>query len=294
MVRNLAASIVGCGLMLWLGLLTPQATQAQQTFDVEIDGEQIQGTKTSFKCSGGGFEGISTRRLVNCDSAKLVEFTYEEIEKQVSKFTINPYDEQISAGVRAELQDMHLARNGDELWYRFATLLPKDFAIESSHRLVLVQWHEQMQEGKASLRPPLSHRLWNGRFVVTLWNKERVAERGREGDGEILFDIPQIELGVWYDFVYKIRWSPDSDGEIDGWMRNCPALNVDCSGGSAWRRIVDYRGSTGYDDEDIVSYYFKYGLYTVTDFDVSFVAYHKNYQTGESAVEVDLDAAAFR
>lgn len=293
MARPVATVVLRGALVLLLALLPLRYPQAQEAFDVEVGGERIEGTKTSFKCSDGGFEGISTRRLVNCDSAKLLEFTYEDVAKQVAKFTISPSDRQISEGVRAELRDMHEARNGEEIWYRFATLLPEDFAIDSQHRLVLAQWHERMQEGKESLRPPLSHRLWDGRFVVTLWNNERVAARGREGDGEILFELPRIERGVWYDFVYKVKWSPGADGEIAGWMRQCPILNVDCGGGSAWQRIVDHKGSTGYEDEFIVSYYFKLGLYTVTDFDVPYVAYHKNYRTGERADEVGATDAIF-
>lgn len=290
-MRILASAVFALPL---LAVAPLQQTLAQETYDVEVDGKQIQITKNSVKCGDPGFEGVSTRRLVDCDSAKLVEFEYEDIAKRVVKFTINPFDEQISAGVRAELRDMHEARNGEEIWYRFATLLPRDFAIESRHRLVLAQWHERMQEGMVRLRLPLSHRLWNGRFVVTPWNNDLVAERGQEGDGAILFDLPRVELGQWYDFVYKVRWSGGVDGEIVAWMRRCPALNVDCGGGTEWQRIIDYSGSTGYGEDEVKSYYFKLGLYTVSEFDVSFIAFHKNYRTGESAAEVGAIDAIFR
>ncbi len=277
----------------FLAALPFQAAGAYDTYDLEIGDEVIQAKKTSIKCTDGGFEGFSVRRLVDCHSAKVVEFRYEEVEKKVIKFEIDPFDQQISQGVRAELRDMHEAANGEEIWYRFATLIPKDAPLESKHRLVLAQWHERMREGVPSLRPPLSHRLWDGRFVVTLWNNWRVKERGRDGDGEILFDIPQIERGVFYDFVYKVKWADDAEGEILGWMRKCPALSDDCGGGAPWQQIVDYQGSTGYEDEVVKSYYFKFGLYTVSDFDVPFTAFHKNYRTGENAEEVDATDPIF-
>jgi len=98
---------------------------------------------------------------------------------------------------------------------------------------------------------------------------------------------------VFYDFIYKVKWSDDADGEIVGWMRQCPALNVECGGGTPWQQIIDYQGSTGYESEVVKSYYFKLGLYTVSDFDVPFMVYHKNYRTGDSAQEVGATDAVF-
>lgn len=269
---------------------------AQVTEDVVIDGTPVTFEKRSLQCDidpGDIPEDISIRRLADCYSAKHVVMRYNEREVPIIKFTIKPTSTPISKGIRAELRDMFEAANGEESWYRFATLLPRDFRVDAPHRLVLTQWHEHVREGKESLRPPLSHRLWNGRFVVTLWNNERVAERGKEGDGAILFEIPEFEYGVWYEHVYKIVWSPGAEGEIVGWMRQCPALDTDCDG-VPWQEIIRYTGSTGYDDEDVVGYYFKLGLYTVTDFDAVFTGYHRDYKSGRSAAEIGLTDPLFR
>jgi Polysaccharide lyase len=278
----------------FLAAVPLQAAVAFDTYDVQIGDDVIDFVDTSVKCSEeGGFDGFSVRRLVDCDSATLIEFQYKDVAKSIFRFMIHPFDEQISQGVRAELRDMHEAKNGEEIWYRFATLIPSSAPLEAKHRLVLAQWHERMRDGMESLRPPLSHRLWDGRFVVTLWNNWRVQERGREGDGEILFEIPRIERELFYDFVYKIKWADDEEGEIEGWMRTCPALNVECGDGTSWQKIIGYRGSTGYESEVVKSYYFKFGLYTVSDLDVSFTAFHKNYRTGESARDVGAIDAIF-
>lgn len=261
--------------------------------EIVIDGTAFAASEKSVKCDIGEIADVSKKRLVDCHSATLVEVSHEAGKSRAVRFTISPFDEKISDGTRAELRDMHEAVNGEMTWYRFGTLLPENFPIDADHRLVLSQWHERVREGGDSLRPPLSHRLWNGRFVVTLWNKDRIAELGLEGDGQILFDLPQLERGVFHDFVYKIRWSPDADGEIVGWMRTCPALDANCAGGT-WRQIINYHGSTGYESSKIKSYYFKLGLYTVTDFDVPFTAYHRNYRVGVSAAEVDATGADFR
>lgn len=267
------------------------AVQAQPT-DIIINGTPVAVDRKSVKCDLGEIEKVSKRRLVNCNSAKLIELSYGGEKSSTVKFTIDPFDEKISDGVRAELRDMHEAGNGDETWYRFSTLLPEDFPVDAKHRLVLSQWHERVREGQESLRPPLSHRLWNGRFVVTLWNKERIEKRGMEGDGEILFDRPELERGIFHEFVYKILWSPEKDGTITGWTRKCPILTPACEG-SNWTEIIRYEGATGYDSSKIKSYYFKLGLYTVTDFEVPFTAYHRNYRVGGSAQEIGLVDGVF-
>ncbi len=270
------------------------AGMAQVIEHIVIDGTPVDLKKTSIKCEIKNIpKNISARRLTDCYSAKRVVLKHDDVRLEAVKFTIKPETRQISNGVRAELRDMYEAVNGEEVWYRFSTLLPKDFAVSSKHRLVLAQWHERMNAGKKSLRPPLSHRLWNGRFVVTLWNRDRIARRGGEGDGEILYETAKLDRGVFYEYVYKIVWSPGMDGEIVGWVRQCKPLDPICKG-SRWQEIIRYRGSTGYDNVNIKSYYFKLGLYTVTDFDVPFSAYHRGYRIGSSASEIGAQEDVFR
>ncbi len=282
-----------------LGQTTPRAfvfiaicfvLAADAVAETVIRGTPVAIDTTSVKCEMDEIEGVSSKRLVDCDSALLVEVTHADGTERGVRFVISPFDEKISSGTRAELRDMHESVNGDQRWYRFSTLLPKDFPMDAEHRLVLAQWHERMREGVDSLRPPLSHRLWNGRFVITLWNNRRVAERGAMGDGEILYEEPLLETGVFHEYVYKVVWSPRDDGELVVWHRPCPLAAAGCAD-VPWRLIVDYRGSTGYDDSDIVGYYFKLGLYTVSKFDVPFTVFHRDYRAGASAADVGFDAA---
>lgn len=272
----------------------PVNNRAGEPEEIEIDGKTFNVAKSSLQGDSAAPEWLSTRRLTNGDSAKLVTFSCGNIEQRAVEFNLNPHDDQISAGVRAELRDVHESVNGDETWYRFSTLLPKTFPIDARHRLVLAQWHDHLRNDELHLRPPLSHRLWNGRFVVTLWNKHRVGQMGTDGDGEILFEIPRIERGVFHEFVYKVRWSHEDDGEVIAWMRQSPLLSLDCEDSTSWQEIISYQGSIGYDDETVTGYYFKIGLYTVREFDVPFTAYHKDYHRGDSAEAVGVDAAKFR
>lgn len=297
MTKELKSLLAGSALAPAVVSLTSVAQANDfRPYSLEFGGQQFEARLASYKCDIGDTESISTLRLVNCDSAELIEFEYDSVVQRLMRFKISPTDRKISSGVRAELRDFLTSSNGEEAWYRFATFLPETFPLEAKHRLVLTQWHEHIRDDREAIaiRPPLSHRLWDGRFVVTLWNAERLETHGPKGDGEILFEIPRIDRGVFYEFVYRIRWSAGDDGEIDAWLRRCPALSQDCDDGTAWQEIISYRGATGYGSDLVDFYYFKLGLYTVTDFDVPFIAYHRDYRSGATAESVGASDPVFR
>lgn len=287
-VRRLVPPLAA-GLVMLSGLSGSGTMAANHRAEMSVRGKDAAVETTSIGCGLAPLPGLSTRRLVGCHSAELVEFNSGGGTTRGIRFSIRPSDRKISDGVRAELRDMALPGNGAETWYRISTLLPDSFPLEVPHRLVLAQWHERVRNGGPSLRPPLSHRLWNGRFAVTLWNQQRIDRRGHEGDGEILFEIPVMSRSVLYDFVYRIRWAEGNEGKIDGWMRHCAPLAADC-GETGWTRIIRYRGQTGYRSEDVDGYYFKFGLYTVDDFTAPFTAIHRNTRSGASAAEVAVEA----
>lgn len=288
----LAVSALGFGAVIAGALVAAAMVTAPHTdlktgrAGLETDATRI----LSVKCDMGAIPNISKKRLADCDSATLFQRADEDITDSVVLFHIDPDDKKISNGNRAELRDMYEAVNGEEIWYRISTKLPSDFPIDEQHRLVLSQWHERTPEGAPSLRPPLSHRLWNGRFVVTLWNQDRIDRQGIEGDGEILFEMPEIELGVYYDFIYKTVWSSGNTGQIVGWMRKCSQTGDTCED-SPWREIIRNDGPNGY--PGVLGYYFKYGLYTVSEFDTAFMAYHKDYQAGANASAIGVTDPVF-
>jgi len=288
--------VAAAGVFLAAALAVAPAFGAEQD-EIVIQGVPVTVTEESIKCDidpASVPKDISTKRLVDCNSAELIEISLPGEEIRAIRFTISPDDKKISSGTRAELRDMHVAKNGDETWYRFSTLLPEDFPIEAKHRLVMAQWHERVNEGQESLRPPLSHRLWDGRFVVTLWSGERIKELGsKKGDGEIIHSQPELERGVFHEYAYKIVWSPEDDGQVIGWRRQCAPIDVACTGGT-WEEFIRYSGATGYTDEKVDGYYFKLGLYTVTSFDVPFTAYHQGFASGASADDIGLADPIFR
>src|SRR3954468_13728036 len=100
----------------------------------------------SLKCGVKAIRGVSLLRLSDCDSA--LELKLPKSQISFIRFEVTPGDPQISQGWRAELRDMYVAKNGEEVWYRFSTLVPSTNALDVPHRVVTAQWHEEMPLGK--------------------------------------------------------------------------------------------------------------------------------------------------
>ena len=89
-------------------------------------GVPIEAQEELVKCDIKHVSGVSLRRLVDCDSATYITIP-KKTELSVIRFEIRPENPEINQGRRAELRDMLDAVAGEEVWYRFSTLVPRDF-----------------------------------------------------------------------------------------------------------------------------------------------------------------------
>ena len=228
---------------------------------------------------------------MDCDSATYITIP-KKTELSVIRFEIRPENPEINQGRRAELRDMLDAVAGEEVWYRFSTLVPRDFP-KGAPQVVVAQWHEQLAQGEPSRRPPLAHRLVDGVFIVTLWNEETYDRSDGKGHGIILFQDPGYAFGSVYEYVYRIVWSPVGQGNVTGWRREqaCSFADTACKPGH-WHRFISYRGPIGY--EVAKGYYFKFGIYTVRPFESPLIVYHRAYQRGPNPYAVRATEKIFR
>jgi hypothetical protein len=126
--------------------------------------------------------------------------------------------------------------------HSFSLYLPADFPIVPT-RLVLAQWKQVCEWSRCRPdNPVLAIRYQNGELFIT-----RQDDHARS----ILYSSKQEMRGRWLDFRFETRFSPDQDGQIEGWLNG--------------EGIVHYKGPTvyqqqrGYPSHRYV--YIKTGLY---------------------------------
>ena len=257
---------------------------------ITILGQTVDVDEMSLKCGVKAIAGFSLLRLADCHSA--VAMKLPKSGGSFIRFEVAPGDPQISQGWRAELRDMYVAKNGEEVWYRFSTLLPSTTALKAAHRVVTAQWHEEMPLGKPHKRPPLAHRQINGGFAVTLWDTAVFDASNGAGDGVQLVWEPRYETGVIHEYVYRIVWRQDAAGLVMAWQRKhvCSGNERTCTVG-AWQVFIDRSGPIGFVDAD--GYYFKFGVYTTHPFSQPLVVYHRGYRRGGDASSVEATEPVF-
>jgi len=156
---------------------------------------------------------------------------------------------------RSELDSGHFNLLGEEAWYAFSVLVPKDFPIVDN-RLVI----SSCKQSDVS-RPLTAQRFRNGKHTLT------VESQGRKRE----FRLPKLPLGKWVDFVCHARYSPSEDGLFELWMDG--------------RRVASYTGPLA-DPVNKNAFYHKIGLYRDRWKDPMTI-YFDNYAMGNSYESVD-------
>jgi|GEM_PF-2816815 len=230
----------------------------------------------SFDFENGHFdvEGLSTKRLVGAWSA-VPDSDRAREDRYSARFELRPGD-RVSGGWRAELRDLNNAKPGSVVWYSISTLIPEDFAEAPGNSFVLIQWHDQKVPWNNPMghSPPLAARYRDGRLDITLrhaFDGQRDGENGRELN---LYSHPDLERGVWHDFVYQVKWSANAESQDTGFV------NVWLNG----EQVVDYDGPIGYFDD--LGVYVKFGIYARHDVDRPYVVFHDSYHRGVTFEDV--------
>jgi hypothetical protein len=156
---------------------------------------------------------------------------------------------------RAELDSGHFPLRGQEAWYGFSMLVPKDFPIVDD-RLVVAS----CKQSDVS-RPIVAQRFQNGKHTFT------VESQGRKE----LYKLPPIPLGQWVDMIYHLRYSTGTDGLVEVWMNG--------------KKVVTYSGPAA-DPQAKNAFYHKIGLYR-DRLEVPMTMYYDNYAMGGSKEAVD-------
>lgn len=193
----------------------------------------------------------------------------------VARFELRHGDPRVRSGNRAEIRETtFMAPFGEELWYRFRTLIPEEWP-DQNVRCVIAQWHSvpDWMRGEVWRSPVLAIEYRDKAFVVRICHSnERIQEDNsvRSNNKTRLYKSADLaQKGRWHDFVIQVHWSWESDGYLNVWIDG--------------QQVVSYKGPVGYWDEE--GPYFKMGIYRDETHD-TFILYHDDYRRGTSAREV--------
>lgn len=151
------------------------------------------------------------------------------------------YRTEVSDGGNVKIQP------GGEYWYAFSVYLPSDYATDNIWEIV-AQWHnvpDQSRGEATDLNPPLSLNSSNGEWMIsTIWDTRPVTLKASY-EGKERFYLGPYKKGVWTDWVFRVKWSPFSDGLLQVWQDG--------------EKVVDKKGGIAFND--IAGTYFKMGIY---------------------------------
>lgn len=99
----------------------------------------------------------------------------------------------IASGNRNEIIKMTREAPGSEYWYRWSVRFGSKFPSERTWQL-FTQWHHEGNNGS----PPVEFYVYGEEIRLNIGGSP----------GVIVWRTP-LKRGVWYDFVFRVRWSPD-------------------------------------------------------------------------------------
>ena len=142
-----------------------------------------------------------------------------------------------------------------EEWYAWSIYVPKEMQPDVSE--ILGQWHAvpDFKEGETWRSPPMAVRLEQDKWHISGHYAEKRVSTNRNRKQAFSRTLEPIHKDVWTDWVFHIKWdyrTPANGGAglVRAWQQ------VD---GKGYKKIIDYTGPVGYNDE--LGVYLKWGIY---------------------------------
>lgn len=135
-----------------------------------------------------------------------------------------------------------------DVWYGFSVGLPKSYVKDNLWEIV-AQWHgvpdTSVGEQNYIQNPPLSLQTANGVWTISsIWDSKRLTTKDTY-EGKKGYNLGAYETGRFTDFVFHIKWVPNTNGILQVWKDG--------------KQVVNYHGPIGFNDAQAP--YFKMGLY---------------------------------
>lgn len=129
-----------------------------------------------------------------------------------ARFEVRPGDK-VNPNWSGELAQVMTLTNeaaGQEWWWAWATFFPPDFPVTYGW-CVFTEWHQTGLPGVVQGPAPINFDCKEDQF--------RLIVRGGDEPNwsQRMFYFPGFQRGIWHQFVFHVRWSPDADGFIELW-----------------------------------------------------------------------------
>jgi MYXO-CTERM domain-containing protein len=192
----------------------------------------------------GNLSQYSSTQRVSADRLQLVQSPVHQ-GRYALKATVRQGDDPINAsGNRNELVYQGREKEGSEYYYRWQVLFPQDYPSARTWQ-VFTQWHHSGCCGS----PPVEFFVYGEEIRLTLTNSVTPWK-------------VKLERGVWQDFIFHVKWSPDpAVGFVELWH-------------NGQRVLSRYVHATMYPGDSI---YLKLGLYRSDTIQPVGVVYHDGF-----------------
>jgi hypothetical protein len=213
-------------------LVLPLASEAQVQFFCSFENSP---TDCGFH-EQAKVKGRATLVSIARDGAKAVRLHTE------------PGDSHVNGSAHRERNDLVLSQSatdcyeGRTQWWAHSVLFPNDFVVPESG--IFFDFHQTGSSGQANfqLRVKPEGLSFEGAGGSTVATKSRSLGVYRALIG------PMVK-NVWYDFVYHVKWSSDSDGFFYAWVNGVRKLAhrgpTLYSGMGCYLKLANYHTPTG-------------------------------------------------
>lgn len=134
-------------------------------------------------------------------------------------------------------------KEGDDVWYGFSIFIPADHAPDSLASETLAQWHHGGGSGGS---PPLSLKLDDAQWNLRMrWSSGQV-NKDNDKQGGKSWNLGAYEPGRWTDWVFRIKWSTNTDGVLQIWKNGAQVVNHQgpndyANSGASWLKMGVYK-----------------------------------------------------
>ncbi|WP_433074813.1 heparin lyase I family protein [Dactylosporangium sp. CA-052675] len=150
-----------------------------------------------------------------------------------ARFELNKTDAAVSNGKRSELTQPDSQPANAERWYGFSIYLPSSWVYDQSPEIVS-QWHQCDASRCGGGSPPLALKTEKGHWKLDMPLRSQTV------------DLDAYSTGTWTDWVFHVKWSTGSSGQLEVWRNGVYKFGFTGS-----RTHADTQGSP----------YFKFGIY---------------------------------